>query len=57
MPNPRDFVVATGLSTALVSGWGLAAVYAGAVHFPAVMFYPLLWAAFATVTPLIRGTR
>ncbi|HWM28803.1 MAG TPA: hypothetical protein VNQ14_10115 [Woeseiaceae bacterium] len=53
----RRFIVATGLSMALVSAWGLMEVYADAPHFPAIMLYPLLWAAFAVVTPFIQSTR
>ncbi|MGH8195815.1 MAG: hypothetical protein ACREQ8_15670 [Woeseiaceae bacterium] len=53
----RRLIVATGLSTALVSAWGLLEVYAGATHFPAILFYPLLWAAFGVATPFIRSTR
>jgi hypothetical protein len=53
----RRFVVATGLCLALVTGWGLMEVYADAAHFPPVLLYPMLWAAFALVTPFIRSTR
>jgi hypothetical protein len=52
----RRFVVATGVCTALVTGWGLMEVYAAAAHFPAVLLYPMLWASFALVTPFIRST-
>lgn len=52
----RRFVIATGIAIALVSGWGLMEEYAGAVHFPVIMLYPLLWAAFGFVTPFVRST-
>jgi putative oxidoreductase len=53
----RRFVIATGISIAVVSSWGLMEEYAGAVHFPAIMLYPLVWAAFGLVTPFVRSTR
>lgn len=53
----RRLIVATGLSTAIVSAWGLMEVYAQAPHFPAVLFYPLLWASFGAAMPFVRGTR
>jgi hypothetical protein len=53
----RRLIVATGLGTALISAWGLLEVYAGVAHFPTILFYPLLWAAYGVATPFIRSTR
>lgn len=53
----RRLIVAIGICTALVSAWGQMEVYAGAAHFPLVLFYPLLWAAYGLTTPFIRSTR
>lgn len=53
----RRLVVAMGLCTAIVSAWGQVEAYASAGHFPLVLFYPLLWAAYGLTTPFIRSTR
>lgn len=53
----RRLIIAAGISTAIVSAWGQMEIYAGAEHFPLVLFYPLLWAAYGLATPFIRSTR
>jgi len=50
----KRFIVATGVTLAITSVWGLLELYAKAPHISAAMVYPLLWAAFGTVTPFIR---
>lgn len=53
----RRLIVAIGITTAIASAWGQMEAYAGAAHFPLVLFYPLLWAAYGLTTPFIRSTR
>lgn len=50
----KRFIVATGVMLAITSTWGFMELYAKAPHISAAMVYPLLWAAFAGVTPFIR---
>jgi hypothetical protein len=50
----KRFIVATGVMLAITSIWGFMELYAKAPHISAAMVYPLLWAAFAGVTPFIR---
>lgn len=52
----KRFIVATGLVFAIASVWGFMELYAKAPHVSAAMLYPLFWAAFGTVSPLIRTT-
>ena len=53
----KRLIVAMGICTAVVSAWGQAEAYAGAVHFPLVLFYPMLWAAYGLTATFIRSTR
>lgn len=50
----KRFIAATGVALAIASIWGFMELYAKAPHISAAMVYPLLWAAFAAVTPFIR---
>ncbi|RYX82243.1 hypothetical protein EON83_20485 [bacterium] len=50
----KRFIVATGVTLAVASAWGLLELYAGAPHVSAAMVYPMFWAAFGVVSPLIR---
>ena len=52
----KRFVVATGITMALVSAWGFVEIYAKAPHFPLAMVLPVLWAMWGLVTPFIRTT-
>ena len=40
-----------------MSAWGFLETYAGAAHAPGWLIYPLFWAAFGLVTPLVRNSR
>lgn len=53
----KRFIVASGLAMALATAWGFMESYGDAPHVPAWMIYPLFWALFGVVTPLIRTTR
>lgn len=53
----KRFIVASGLAMALATAWGFMESYGDAPHVPAWMIYPLFWALFGLVTPLIRTTR
>ena len=53
----KQFIVASGVAMALFSAWGFAESYANAPHAPGWMIYPLFWAVFGCVTPLIRTSR
>ena len=50
----KVFVIATGLTLAACTVWGFGESYAGAVHIPAWMAYPIFWACFGLVSPFIR---
>ena len=52
----KRFIVATGVVFAIASVWGFMELYAKAPHVSAAMLYPLFWAVFGTVSPLIRTT-
>jgi len=53
----KRFVIAAGAAMALFSAWGFLETYAGAAHAPGWLIYPLFWAAFGLVTPLVRNSR
>ncbi|WP_300575422.1 hypothetical protein [Phenylobacterium sp.] len=53
----KRFVIASGAAMALFSAWGFLETYAGAAHAPGWLIYPLFWAAFGLVTPLVRNSR
>lgn len=50
----KRFVVASGVALAVASVWGFMELYAKAPHISAAMVYPLVWAAFGSVSPFIR---
>ena len=50
----KRFIVATGITFAISSAWGLMEVYATAPHVPALMVFPLFWASIAVSAPFIR---
>lgn len=52
----RRFIIAAGLAIALFTAWGFLEFYADAWHAPAFLLFPLLWAAFAAVSPFVRST-
>ena len=53
----KRFIIAAGLAMALFSAWGFMESYAHARHAPGWLIYPLFWAAFAAVSPLVRTSR
>ena len=53
----KRFVIAAGAAMALFSAWGFLETYAGAAHAPGWLIYPLFWAAFGLVAPLVRNSR
>lgn len=53
----KRFIIASGLAMALFSAWGYLESYAHAPHAPGWFIYPLFWAAYGLVTPLVRTTR
>ncbi|MEQ7154943.1 hypothetical protein [Brevundimonas aurifodinae] len=53
----KRFIVASGLSMALFSGWGFMESYGDAPHAPGWIIYPLFWGLFGLVTPFIRTSR
>ncbi len=53
----KRFIIAAGAAMALFSAWGFLETYAGAAHAPGWLIYPLFWAAFGLVTPLVRNSR
>ena len=53
----KRFIVASGLSMALFSGWGFMESYGDALHAPGWIIYPLFWGLFGLVSPFIKSTR
>ena len=53
----KRFIVAAGAAIALLSAWGFSESYAGAVHLPGWVIYPLFWVVFGISAPFIRTTR
>lgn len=53
----KSFIVASGLAMAIASVWGFGESYAGAVHIPAWMIYPLFWACYGVVAPFMQSSR
>ena len=53
----KRFIVATGITMALISTWGFLELYAHARHFPVAMALPLLWFCFGVVSPFMRNSR
>lgn len=53
----KRFIVASGVSMALFSAWGFGESFAGAPHAEGWLIYPLFWAVFGLVSPLIRSSR
>jgi len=41
---------------ALFSGWGFGESFAGAPHAEGWMIYPLFWALFGCVAPMVRSS-
>lgn len=52
--SAKRFIVATGITLALVSAWGFMEIYAKAPHCPLAMILPGFWAAWGLVSPFIR---
>ncbi|RZJ19367.1 MAG: hypothetical protein EON91_01380 [Brevundimonas sp.] len=53
----KRFIVASGVSMALFSAWGFGESFAGAPHAEGWLIYPLFWAVFGLISPLIRSSR
>ena len=53
----KQFILSAGVAMALATLWGFGESYAGAPHIPAWLIYPLFWACFGLVAPLIRNSR
>lgn len=53
----KRFIVAAGIAMGLFSAWGFAESYAAAPHAPGWLVYPLFWAAFGLVSPILRTTK
>ena len=52
----KRFIVSAGLAMALSVLWGFGESFAGAPHIPAWLIYPLFWACFGVVAPLVRSS-
>jgi putative oxidoreductase len=54
--NAKRFVVATGVTLAIATGWGFLELYAKTPHVSPALIFPLFWLALAAVAPFIRTT-
>jgi len=52
----KQFIVAAGVAMALFSAWGFGESFAGAPHAEGWLIYPLFWAIFGCVAPVIRSS-
>ncbi|GGK05104.1 hypothetical protein [Pseudomonas matsuisoli] len=53
----RRLLLAVGLTMTVLSVWGFGESYANAPHLPVFLACPLLFLAFAVVSPFVRQTR
>ena len=53
----KQFIVAAGVAMAAFSAWGFGESFAGAPHAEGWLIYPLFWAIFGLISPLIRSSR
>lgn len=53
----KRFITAAGVAMALFSAWGFGESFAGAPHAEGWLIYPLFWAIFGLISPLIRSSR
>ena len=52
----KQFIVAAGLALALATFWGFAETFAAAPHIPSWLIYPVFWACFGVISPVITGS-
>ena len=52
----KQFIIAAGVAMALFSAWGFGESFAGAPHAEGWLIYPLFWAIFGCVAPLVRSS-
>ncbi|MGH7019165.1 MAG: hypothetical protein ACREEY_04765 [Brevundimonas sp.] len=52
----KQFIVAAGVAMALFSAWGFGESFAGAPHAEGWLIYPLFWAIFGCVAPMVRSS-
>ena len=52
----KQFIVAAGVAMALFSAWGFGESFAGAPHAEGWLIYPLFWAIFGCVAPMLRSS-
>lgn len=52
----KQFIVAAGVAMALFSAWGFGESFAGAPHAEGWLIYPLFWALFGCVAPMVRSS-
>jgi putative oxidoreductase len=53
----RQFVVASGLSMAIMSTWGFGESYANAAHMPGWVIFVLFWGCFGVAGPVLALIR
>jgi hypothetical protein len=52
----KQFIVSAGVAMALFSAWGFGESFAGAPHAEGWLIYPLFWAIFGCVAPMVRSS-
>jgi len=52
----KQFIIAAGAAMVLFSAWGFGESFAGAPHAEGWLIYPLFWAIFGCVAPLVRSS-
>ncbi|WEK58328.1 MAG: hypothetical protein P0Y52_01960 [Candidatus Brevundimonas phytovorans] len=52
----KQFIVSAGVAMTLFSAWGFGESFAGAPHAEGWLIYPLFWAIFGCVAPMLRSS-
>lgn len=52
----KQFIIAAGVAMAGATLWGFGETFAGAVHLPAWLVYPLFWGAYGVIAPFVRSS-
>jgi len=52
----KQFIVSAGVAMTLFSAWGFGESFAGGPHAEGWLIYPLFWAVFGCVAPILRSS-
>lgn len=52
----KRFIAAAAIACIIATAWGFLETYAGVMHLPGWLIYPLFWGSFGLVTPFIGSS-